>query len=253
MIAILRDTEAIGKDSVNQSQGFKFRGIDAVIQSLHAIFQKHGVFICPEVLEHNWIEQTTKSGGMQIHLWTKTRFHFYAEDGSSVTMTGLGEAADSGDKATAKTLSISLKYCLSHALLIPTQDDSDPDAHTPPGASGKARRGTVLAGSKLTPEQQAVLDAKLTQQKLERERAQAQQPPAPPPAKPASGTPVFDALKHFGDMKKKIGDSDYYRILGNNGYEKSNEITDRETARRIYLQMAEFSKEQAAAKEPQTV
>ena len=41
---------AIGKDSVNQQQGFKYRGIDAVYNTLYPVMAKYGLFITPEII-----------------------------------------------------------------------------------------------------------------------------------------------------------------------------------------------------------
>lgn len=131
MAAILRDTKAIGKDRTNTQQGFKFRGIDDVYASLHSVFSEHGVFIATEVIDDTATERTTARGNALYHHVVKVRFTFYAEDGSSVSAVGLGEAMDSGDKAINKCLSIALKYVLFQAFLIPTEDAKDPDAETP--------------------------------------------------------------------------------------------------------------------------
>lgn len=242
MVAILRDTAAIGKDMTNQAQGFKFRGIDQVYNDMHPIFSRHGVYIRPVVEEHDKFEKTTKSGGLAWHHFLKVRFWFVAEDGSCVDAVGMGEAADSGDKGVNKCMSIALKYALFQSFLIPTVDEKDPDGYSPEG-SVSARRRT---SARHTPEQQAVVSQKLS--------AFGAPPPLPgtpkePPSAPAAnkGTPLFEALKAFQEMKAKIGSEDYYRILGNNGYEKSNQITNVEEARKIFRQMAQFSIDKAAA------
>lgn len=246
MVAILRDTLAIGKDMTNQAQGFKFRGIDQVYNDMHPIFSRHGVYIRPVVEEHDKFEKTTKSGGLAWHHFLKVRFWFTAEDGSSVDAVGMGEAADSGDKGVNKCMSIALKYALFQTFLIPTQDEKDPDGHNPEGSVSARRR--TREQSRHTPDQQSVVNQKLS--------AFGAPPPLPgtplePPSAPTQkkGTPLYDALKAFQDMKAKIGSENYYRILGNNGYEKSNEITDVDVARKIFRQMAQFSIDQNLAKE----
>lgn len=47
----------------------------------------------------------------------------------------------------------------------------------------------------------------------------------------------FEMLRAFGDLKKCIGNDEYYRILETQGYKHSNEITDAATGREIYRQM----------------
>ena len=47
----------------------------------------------------------------------------------------------------------------------------------------------------------------------------------------------FSMLKAFKEIKPKIGTEAYYRILGNNGHEKSDQITDSSKGRDIYREM----------------
>lgn len=131
MVAIMRDVDAIKKSKKNQQQGFMFRGIDDMMNSLHDLFAKHGVFIIPEVKGFEVKEKPTKNGGVNYVTHTTITFKFVAEDGSFVEITNVGEAMDSGDKGMNKTMSIALKYALMQAFLIPTEDIADTDAETP--------------------------------------------------------------------------------------------------------------------------
>lgn len=124
---VMRDTGAIGKDSKNQSQGFKFRGVDAVMNALNPSFIKHGVFVVPKVLEQNREERTNSKGTTLIYTTLKVQYRFYAEDGSFVEAVVVGEGMDSGDKSCSKALSIAYKYACFQVLSIPTEDMVDPD------------------------------------------------------------------------------------------------------------------------------
>jgi hypothetical protein len=131
MILIMRSVEAIKKEKINtQGQGFKYRGIDDVMNSLHNAFAEAGVFITPEVLERTEVERVSKNGGALFYVTQKIKYTFHAEDGSFITSTVNGTAMDSGDKADNKSLSIGLKYALLQAFLIPTDDMQEPDAQT---------------------------------------------------------------------------------------------------------------------------
>ena len=55
----MRRISAISKDSVNQTQGFKYRGIDAVMNALYPVMSDLGLFIVPEVLEQTREERTS--------------------------------------------------------------------------------------------------------------------------------------------------------------------------------------------------
>ena len=64
---IMADVPAIGKDSENRDQHYKFRGIDAVYNTLHALFAKHKVFVRPEALESRSGKFTSKNGRTTHH------------------------------------------------------------------------------------------------------------------------------------------------------------------------------------------
>jgi hypothetical protein len=77
-----------------------------------------------------------------------------------------------------------------------------------------------------------------------RERMGGQPAPAPAPPKPAGKSTDFAMLKAFKEIKAKIGSDAYYKILGANGYTKSDEITDTSKGRSIYAEMASCLKAQ---------
>lgn len=193
MIAILNDTEAIGKNKTNAQQGYKFRGIDDMYNALQPLFKKHGVFVLSEVLAEKREERVTQKGGTLFYVILDVKFSFCAEDGSSVYSTVKGEAMDSGDKATNKALSAALKYALMQTFLIPTEElkelNTENDAHEPApkkpelpagemgGASGKidsifdaASLASVrnwLNGYIWTKDERATIKAKLTAKEKE--------------------------------------------------------------------------------------
>lgn len=129
--AIMAGVPAIGKSRKNQQQGFMYRGIDEVMNDLHSLFAKNGVFILPTVEEYDVDAKQTARGGLMYRTHAKIRFRFTAEDGSYVETINIGEAMDSGDKGMNKAMSVALKYSLMQMLLIPTAEEKDPDATTP--------------------------------------------------------------------------------------------------------------------------
>lgn len=137
--SIMKATNAISKGQKNEQQGFLYRGIDDIMNELHKIFAENEVFIIPEIVnfdvqekisEKTYQGQTRKS----ITYYTRAtiKHHFCTTDGSELCTTTVGEAMDNGDKGMNKAMSIALKYALLQMLLIPTKEDKDEDAHTPP-------------------------------------------------------------------------------------------------------------------------
>lgn len=127
----MEEIGAVGKDAVNTQQGFKYRGIDAVMNAINPALVKNHVFIVPEVLEQKREERTKRSGGALIYSVCKIKYTFYAEDGSSIVAVTVGEGMDSGDKATNKAMAIAFKYACFQVFCIPTEEMKDPDEETP--------------------------------------------------------------------------------------------------------------------------
>lgn len=128
--ATMAEVGAIGKTSKNQTQGFMFRGIDAVMNALQPALIHNHIFVVPEVLEQTREERTTSRGGVLIYSICKIKYTFYAEDGSSISATVIGEGMDSGDKATNKAMSIAFKYACFQVFCIPTEEMKDPDSES---------------------------------------------------------------------------------------------------------------------------
>lgn len=137
---IMGESIVIGKDSTNKQQNFKYRGIDAVMNTFYPLFAKHKLFIVPEVLEQHREERTTKSGGNLIYSVLKVRYTFYAEDGSSVSATVIGEGMDSADKASNKAMAVAMKYALFQVFCIPTEEFIDPDGDSPEQSKKKSQQ-----------------------------------------------------------------------------------------------------------------
>jgi hypothetical protein len=128
LIAVMQDVQSVAKSDRNQQQGFNFRGIDAVINAVGPAFRKHGVFVLPSVRESEYGQVTIGKNATQMgHVRMLVEFTFTGIDGDSVACTVACEAMDSGDKATAKAMSVGLRTALLQVLALPT-DEPDPDA-----------------------------------------------------------------------------------------------------------------------------
>ena len=126
----MEEIGAVGKDAVNKQQGFKYRGIDAVMNAINPALVKNHVFIVPEVLEQQRQERTTSKGSVLIYSICRIKYTFYAEDGSCIEAVTVGEGMDSGDKATNKAMAIAFKYACFQVFCIPTEEMKDPDEET---------------------------------------------------------------------------------------------------------------------------
>jgi hypothetical protein len=121
---------AISKKDKNTAQGFNFRGIDSVVNAVSPALQKFGVVVVPSVEEYDY--QTVEIGRNRTamgHVRVKVTYTFIGVNGDTIKATVVGEAMDSGDKATAKAMSVAFRTALLQSLSLPT-DEVDPDAHS---------------------------------------------------------------------------------------------------------------------------
>lgn len=125
-VAAMQEIGAVGKDSRNE-QGWMFRGIDAVMNAVGPAFRKHGLFLLPEVLDHNLVATPRERKSPVISATVKVRYSVVHSDGSSFSGVAPGEGNDFSDKATAKAMSVALRTFLIQSLVLPT-DEEDPDA-----------------------------------------------------------------------------------------------------------------------------
>jgi len=166
---IMGELGSVGKTSKNQSQGFMYRGIDAVMNALNPLLAKYKVFIVPEVLDFTREERTSARGGAMISTVATIKYTFYAEDGSSISAVVVGEGLDAGDKSFNKALSIGLKYCFFQVFCIPTEEMIDPDAESPevkPKSNEDAeinKAAATAAAGKIDDSKVATLMSKLTE------------------------------------------------------------------------------------------
>ena len=152
IIGVMSDIGVIGKEKKNAQQGFKYRGVDDVMNALQPVMVQHGLFVVPEIIDQKREERQTSRGGNLIYSVCTVRYTFYAKDGSSVQCVVIGEGMDSGDKATNKAMSIAFKYACFQVFCIPTEEMKeiptkmdDPDTESAPQSKPAERNEKLTA------------------------------------------------------------------------------------------------------------
>lgn len=137
--AVSQNIDFIIKGQRNKMQGFDFRGIDDIYNTLHPLMANAGLFTVPTVLDIKREERTTAKGGLLIYSVLTVKYTVYGPDGSGVETVVIGEAMDSGDKATNKAMSAAHKYALLQIFTVPTLPGSidDADGDGPPNAAAR--------------------------------------------------------------------------------------------------------------------
>jgi hypothetical protein len=136
----------ISKDRKNDAQGFKFRGIDDVLNALSRVLADHELCILPRVISRAVTERANSRGNALFYVVLEVEFDLVsARDGSAHTVRTVGEAMDSGDKATNKAMSAAYKYMAIQTFAIPTEGDNDADATTHEVASSRQNGRSAVA------------------------------------------------------------------------------------------------------------
>jgi ERF superfamily len=129
LAAVMADVDHVAKRDRNTAQNFNFRGIDAVVNAVGPALRKHKVIVVPRVIHADYSLVQTTTGKPSTACRVRVAYVFIGPAGDSIETTVLGEAWDSGDKATPKAMSVAYRTALLQSLSLPT-DEPDPDSQT---------------------------------------------------------------------------------------------------------------------------
>lgn len=149
MSEVMNEIGAVKKNQNNVSQGFKFRGIDDMVNALYPALTKYNVFMTPRAISYTQdLKEVVRSSGktgVDKHVAIMMEYDFWAEDGSKVTVGPIpAEGLDSGDKATNKALSAALKYALIQTFSVPTEDMAEADLESPELGQTKTKKTPLV-------------------------------------------------------------------------------------------------------------
>ena len=126
LVAIMEDVGAVDKGGNNKVQGWKFRGIEQVINGVSPALRRHGVVIVPVGSEVEYVERTNQKGNSVIDSRVRVTYRWFGPEGDFIDSVVVAEARDLSDKATAKAMSVAFRTSLVQTLALPTEDE-DPD------------------------------------------------------------------------------------------------------------------------------
>lgn len=120
--------DGVGKNQRNLHQNYNFRGIDDIYNALAPILSKHQLTVLPRIVSFEYQALTTQKGQAQRLCILHVEYDIVASDGSKHTVSTIGEALDTGDKATNKAMAIAYKYMALQTFCIPVVGQDDPDS-----------------------------------------------------------------------------------------------------------------------------
>jgi len=259
--AIMAEVPSIAKDRKNAQQGYSFRGIDDVYCALHDLLAKHRVFTVPEVLSEESTMKTSKAGSVAIYRILKIKYTFYAEDGSYISATVIGEGADYSDKASNKAMSVAHKYALLQVFCIPTNDPKDPEVDSPQvgdfrsdmGGGSDPFMGTDTPDSKPESPREKTGKVEKTRPPEEDNKEKYRTIELILSNGFKKMVSKFEALDYFQKLKGVLGELSYYAILAQDGHKSSKDIPP-QTIPEVYTKLIEafeFAKSTAKENSPQ--
>ena len=125
--------DGLAKASTNTQQGFNFRGIDQLYNVLSTYLVDAQLMIVPHVIEQRSEMHTSSNNKQLMFSIMRVSFTFVSLVDGSTWDVGpfVGEAMDSGDKASNKAMSAAYKYMAIQTFCVPTVGNDDSDADSP--------------------------------------------------------------------------------------------------------------------------
>ncbi|HEX5997341.1 MAG TPA: ERF family protein [Jiangellales bacterium] len=264
---VMADVQAVRKDDRNAAQGYNFRGIDAVVNAVGPAFRAHGVICLPTVEDVSYavVEVGQRRTPMR-ECTVRVRYTFHGPAGDSLECVAIGEAMDSGDKATPKAMSVAHRVALLQALCIPT-DEPDADSQSYERASRQVDRrdpqrlaviehaidaaedesqlrqafgliGPAEDDGAISPDEARMLGSRVRERKTQ---LAPEQPtlPAPTDTPPTTNPPTDRQIKYMYRLFNELG------ITGADVHEFMTEALSDATTRRVITSSKQLSFEDA--------
>lgn len=144
--AIYEEISHIDKTGHNQKQNYDFVRAADVLRAIRKSFIKYGIYAQTNFQSIGAYDIKTNSGGNMHTASVRAEIVLFDNDSDeTMTISGLGDGADGGDKGVYKAQTGAIKNTLRNAFLVP--DEADPEAdervdeQVEEPRSGAVRRG----------------------------------------------------------------------------------------------------------------
>lgn len=123
--ALMSEIGNIPKNGYNKAQNYHYRTHADIMSGLRPLLVKHKLVIYPKgkILMHQEKFQT-KSGASMFKVITNTMF-VITDGKDNIEFQGIGEGADSMDKAVYKSQTGGAKYALNDIFMLASEDDPE--------------------------------------------------------------------------------------------------------------------------------
>jgi len=199
------------KDSANPFFNSSYADLASVRDAIREPFAANGLSVM----------QLPAAEGQKVTITTMLAHKSGEWVSSDLTMT----AKDASPQAIGSAITYARRYALSAIAGVAPEDDDGEGAEGRTTATAKKTSAPKQAGTAKpthTPAQQAVIDQKL-----------------------AEASPWLPKLRAMYD---KLGETEYLRVLGNNGFTSAKEIRDAKTADNVLKEMGQAYEDQARSR-----
>lgn len=131
---VMADVQTIGKGDRRDDVGgkYNFRGVDRVVNAVGPALRRHGVLVLPvRVFDVEYREARTSKGTVMQECTLKVEWAVMGPNGDALPacLQSTGQANDTGDKATAKAMSVAQRVLFLTGLHVPTLDPDVDKGH----------------------------------------------------------------------------------------------------------------------------
>jgi len=130
---VMADVQSVHKGDERNDVGgrYRFRGVDRVVNAVRPALRRHGVLVLPtRVFDVEYRETRTKAGNVMQECTLKVEWLVIGPKGDKIEhLMSVGQANDTGDKATSKAFSVAQRVLFLGALHIPTEDPTIDHGH----------------------------------------------------------------------------------------------------------------------------
>lgn len=143
---IAQEIGRIQKDAKNNHQKYKYTSAALVYDKVREKLAEAGIGIMHSSVQV--VDMQHQDGNRCLATVSVKLILVDSEDGSTATLTGLGQGADKGDKAIMKAQTAATKYALAVSMLLSWGDDPEADESTDsPKASKSKKKSTKTAAA----------------------------------------------------------------------------------------------------------
>jgi hypothetical protein len=126
VISMKREIGAVGKSGKADMKGsgakYDYRRFDDVLDAVAPLMNEHSIMLVPNV-----VTKEERQDGNKHFVVMQMAYRLYAEDGSFIEGSAIGEAFDTGDKAATKAQTVALRIFYCSTFNIPYEEMKDPE------------------------------------------------------------------------------------------------------------------------------